>query len=339
MFFIGAVVMTAGLAFGECCIKNGDTLAFLGDSITQFGQNDQDGYVNLVIRGLEAEGIEVTPVKAGISGNKSNQMLERLDRDVLSKKPQWMTLSCGINDVWHQELPNHQGVLIEDYKKNITAILDKCAAAGCEVIVLTTTIYERDDPAGGKNAKVVEYNDFLRKIAAERKLRLVDLNAAFWNAKQADRRLRLTRDGVHMQSSGNHLMAKTILEGVGVPSGDFAKIEREAWAPVWVLCRFELKDAADRKAFVKATNEIIGAVRHEAGCLEYSLVGDAETDWERPERLGDKTLWMIERWASVTSLKRHLETPHMKKYGPKVAPFKASSTFNVLQPVTERQTK
>ena len=57
--------------------------------------------MKLVIAGLAANGVEVEAAPAGIGGHKSNDMLARLERDVLSKKPQWMTLSCGVNDVWH----------------------------------------------------------------------------------------------------------------------------------------------------------------------------------------------------------------------------------------------
>ena len=82
-------------------VKDGQTIAFLGDSITQFGAHSGCGYVRLVDYGLKANGIEIKRVNAGISGHKSNQMLERLEKDVLSKKPDWLTLSCGVNDVWH----------------------------------------------------------------------------------------------------------------------------------------------------------------------------------------------------------------------------------------------
>ena len=100
---IAAVMVAASTAFGELIVKDGDTLAFLGDSITQQGQEKTDGYVNLVLRSLAIEGVYVKPVKAGVSGNKSNDMLARLDSNVLSKKPNVMTLSCGVNDVWHQD--------------------------------------------------------------------------------------------------------------------------------------------------------------------------------------------------------------------------------------------
>src|SRR4051812_30466389 len=88
-------------AFAEIAVKSGEKIGFLGDSITAQGWSNPAGYVRLVMAGLAANGVNAEAVPAGISGHKSNQMLERLNRDVLSKQPQWMTLSCGVNDVWH----------------------------------------------------------------------------------------------------------------------------------------------------------------------------------------------------------------------------------------------
>src|SRR6185436_702383 len=97
-------------ASAEIAVKSGEKIGFLGDSITAGGWSNPAGYVRLVIAGLAANGVNAEPVPAGISGHKSNQMLERLERDVLSKKPQWMTLSCGVNDVWHGKF----GVPLDD---------------------------------------------------------------------------------------------------------------------------------------------------------------------------------------------------------------------------------
>ena len=319
-------------AFGEIMVKDGDTLAFLGDSITQFGQQNADGYVNLTIRALALEGVNVKPVKAGISGHKSDNMLARLNRDVLSKQPRWMTLSCGVNDVWHQD--HGRGVSLEDYQANITKILDTCAASNCTVIVLTATMFEGREPEKDKhNVKLAPYNEWLRAEAKKRGLPLADLNAAMWAAHAKDPKARLTRDGVHMAASGDRLMAHGVLTAMGVAEDRFATIEREAWKTVWVLCRFDLKPATDRADYIAQTKAILGAVRAEAGCLEYRLLGDCETDWDKPQRFGERTLWMLEKWASVSSLKAHLQTPHMKAFGPKVSGMKSGSTFHVLEDV------
>ena len=66
--------MLCATAHGEPIIKSGDKLAFLGDSITQFGNSKPVGYVNLVMKGLEVAGISAEKIPAGVSGHKSPQM-------------------------------------------------------------------------------------------------------------------------------------------------------------------------------------------------------------------------------------------------------------------------
>src|SRR5262245_24525471 len=85
-----ALLGLAGVAPGaraDIAVKDGEKIAFLGDSITAYGAATPAGYVRLVMAGLEANGVKATAIGAGVSGHKSNDMLARLDRDVLSKKP------------------------------------------------------------------------------------------------------------------------------------------------------------------------------------------------------------------------------------------------------------
>ena len=87
--------------------------------------------------------MKIQIIPAGVSGNTSKDMLARLDKDVLSKKPQWMTLSCGVNDVWH----GVNGVPLDQYKQNITSIVDQAQAAGIKVVILTATMIGEEDNA------------------------------------------------------------------------------------------------------------------------------------------------------------------------------------------------
>ena len=234
-------------ARADSAVKTGEKIAFLGDSITQAGWGDAQGYVKLVMAGLAANGVAAEPVPAGISGHKSNQMLARLEAGVLSKKVQWMTLSCGVNDVWH----GANGVRLDDadaaahpaepvkggepergtFKKNITAIVDKAAAAGVKVVLLTATVI-REKLDGEENARLAPYNDFLRALAAERKLPLADVNALFQErikaANQPNANL-LTIDGVHMNPEGNRVMATGVLQAFGFGEAELKKA-RDAWA-------------------------------------------------------------------------------------------------------------
>jgi lysophospholipase L1-like esterase len=222
------VCFTAGLR-AEVLVADKDKIAFMGDSITQQGAGSNSGYVRLVVSGLKANDINVVSIPAGISGHKSNQMLARLDKDVIEKKPQWMTLSCGVNDVWHGE----RGVPLDQYKTNITSIVDKCQAAGIKVVLLTSTpIMEVLD--NDLNKKLAPYNDFLRELAKQKNLPLADLDADF-RAALAEAKARphppghlLTGDGVHMNPLGNRVMAVGVLKALGLNDAQLQKA-KDAW--------------------------------------------------------------------------------------------------------------
>ncbi len=114
------------------------------------------------------------------------------------------------------------------------------------------------------------------------------------------------------------------------PKADCLKACPVAKDPIYVLCRFDVK-AGTADQYVKAVNTILDAVRAEKGCRFYALVGDAETDMKNQQKFGNDVLWMIECWDDVDALKAHLETPHMKAFGPKIKDIRTSGTFHVLK--------
>lgn len=258
---IAATLISPTFATAEIAVKSGEKIAFLGDSITQGGWSNPAGYVRLVIAGLEANGIKAEPVPAGISGHKSDQMLARLDKDVLSKKPQWMTLSCGVNDVWH----GPRGVPLDDaaaksgkyddkvatrgtYKKNITAIIDQATAAGVKPVMLTATVIH-ENLGSPENGLLAPYNDFLRQLAKEKKVPMADLYAMFEERIKAENKPNvkvLTSDGVHMNAEGNKLMAIGVLKALGLNEAELDKA-KASW-PVLEAAALEFakKQAEDR---------------------------------------------------------------------------------------------
>ena len=208
----------------QIAVAKGQEIAFLGDSITAAGAKPA-GYCRLVIDGLKKQGIETTGIFAGISGHKSNQMLGRLEKDVLSKKPDWMTLSCGVNDVWH----GARGVKLEDYKKNMTAIVDQAQAAGVKVMILTSTMI-KEDQKNDLNGKLLPYNTFLKELAKSKGCLFADLNTEMQDAlktfpKDAAKGNQLTRDGVHMNAYGNIMMANGVLKAFGLSAKALSALE------------------------------------------------------------------------------------------------------------------
>ena len=219
-------------------VKNGQKIVFLGDSITAMG-GAPAGYCQQVIRGLEANGIKATMICAGVGGNTSKQMLARMDSDVIANHPEWMTLSCGVNDVW-SDLP------LDEFKQSITNIVDKANAAKINVVILTATVIGEDQNAA-KNREMVAYNAFLRQLAREKKCPLADLNADLRIAvtiagggAQSKRGNVMTPEGIHPNALGQEVMALGVLKAMGLTSDQLQKA-RSSWMDIPHLCDVDLK--------------------------------------------------------------------------------------------------
>ena len=194
--------------------KDGDSIAFLGDSITQAGA-DANGYITLFEKVLTNLGIEhYSMYKKGRGGDTSKQMLERVDADVIAWKPTWTTFSCGVNDICYAA----RRQTLEQYQANVTAIFDKFDAIKTKVVVLTTTLlYETVE-----NATLESYVGWLRAEAKRRGYLIAEVNEAMKaeaKALGATGRApwKLTVDGTHMNDIGNRVMAWELLKTFGVP--------------------------------------------------------------------------------------------------------------------------
>ncbi len=187
------------------------------------------GYVWLVrhfLKDLYPE-LNIETLNAGISGHKSNDMMARYQRDVLDKKPDLVTISVGVNDVWHGFDEGHpngdgpRGIPIPDFVKNVDSMVTQAQSAGIKVVILSTTlIYENLDSL--ENAKATSYNAALRDIARRHNCTFVDYQKPFRNLVKTYRNTTggrdnfLTVDGVHMNAEGNKVMAHTLLTSLGV---------------------------------------------------------------------------------------------------------------------------
>nr|CAA9273290.1 hypothetical protein AVDCRST_MAG63-3118 [uncultured Armatimonadetes bacterium] len=209
-------------------LRNVRRIVCLGDSITEGGEAP-GGYVWLLRRYLAAlypaQGIEV--VNAGISGHKSTDMLARFQSDVLDRKPDLVTISVGVNDVWHGFYDNHplgdgpRGVPLGAYRRNVEEMVTRARAAGARVVILSTTVIH-EDLGNRENRKIDGYNRALRDIARRQRASFVDFQRPFREMIAAYRRTTgarddlLTTDGVHMNAAGNKVMAHALMAALGI---------------------------------------------------------------------------------------------------------------------------
>jgi len=211
----------------------------LGDSITQGGEGP-GGYVWLVRHYLKDlypdQNIET--INAGISGHKSTDMIARYQKDVLDRKPDLVTISVGVNDVWHGFYDNHpkgdgpRGVNIDDYKKNVESMVTQAQSLGIKVVILSTTvIYE--NLKSPENSKAAKYNAVLRDLANAHNCAFVDFQRPFralikeYQNSTGGRDNFLTVDGVHMNAEGNKVMAHSILSGMGISAKAQESVQKQ----------------------------------------------------------------------------------------------------------------
>ena len=116
--------------------SHGPRIVFLGDSITEAGAGPR-GYVTLARQALAAATPAAPPevIGAGISGTRVPDLLARLDRDVLARKPDVVVIYIGINDVWHSQ--NGRGTPTGEFEKGLRTLVDKIRAIGAKAVLCT----------------------------------------------------------------------------------------------------------------------------------------------------------------------------------------------------------
>jgi acyl-CoA thioesterase-1 len=196
-------------------LEDGQKIVFFGDSITAA----PDGYVKVTehMLGSLAPELNLTYVNAGVGGNKVTDVLERIC-GVIEHDPDWITLSIGINDVWH----GVNGTPIERFRDVYDEVVRRLQKQTVARVALLTTTVIGEDLKSEANRKLIPYNDFIRETARRRKALLVPMNEQFHRAiaiRQSATNsddLHFTTDGVHMRPVGDFLMAFTLLRAWGM---------------------------------------------------------------------------------------------------------------------------
>ncbi len=210
-------------------LKDGDTVVFYGDSIT-----DQRLYTTF------AETYAVTRfpkrtinfVHSGwggdrVTGGGGGPADVRLNRDVVAYKPTVMTVMLGMNDGRYRAFDQATFDTYADGMRHIVKAT-KSALPGIRITLIQPSPYDDVTRAGnfpgGYNAVLVKYGEFLKTLASEEKLSVADLNTpvveelAKANSTDAENAKKLLPDRVHPGPSGHLLMAKALLKAWGAPA-------------------------------------------------------------------------------------------------------------------------
>ncbi|MBQ5771923.1 MAG: SGNH/GDSL hydrolase family protein [Clostridia bacterium] len=108
-------------------------LLFQGDSVTDAGRDKRNfhdmgkGYPHFAARGIREAlpDAEIEMINLGISGNRTDQLFDRLYPDAIELAPDVISILIGINDVWHRFGASRIETTPEQTEANYRAILKR----------------------------------------------------------------------------------------------------------------------------------------------------------------------------------------------------------------------
>jgi lysophospholipase L1-like esterase len=205
-------------------LQAGETFLLIGDSITDAGRFEDPehlgfGYVRMFcdLCAVKRPDLRFRLVNHGVSGDTIRHLERRWPGDVLAVKPDVLSISIGVNDVWRQlqDPPNPEQVFPDEFEITYRRLLTRTREnVGCRLVLCEATIIGETHDAP-HNPVVDEYNHRIAGLAREFDALLAPMNQAFWRVIEADPSRPWTTDGVHPLSNGHMLMAATLFETLG----------------------------------------------------------------------------------------------------------------------------
>lgn len=165
-------------------------------------------------------------INAGIGGNTTIDLLQRIDNDVIKKHPDIVLIMVGTNDM----LNSKKMITYNDYKINLKKIVKKLKEEDINVILCSPPtvdsvyLFERHDRklfTETPNLKLDSITQIMSRISIEENLYYIDINSKFkyqnLPSHNLDNYIRNeknsnARDGVHPTSLGYALIAETIFD-------------------------------------------------------------------------------------------------------------------------------
>ncbi len=199
-------------------LKKADRIIFFGDSLTYLAGKEEPpkhvtkGYIRIVRETLndahKDKGIEVDWVATG--GHTVPDLLKRVDKDVIDKKPTIVVIQIGCNDA--------RRISKDLFKSSLEELIDKLQKANIQVIQCTlTSVGEKHDGTNADDPKLEEFAEIERQVAGAKNVPLNDLRKAFvgyWKKNNPDNKPDgiLTYDGNHFNDTGHKFVAEQMLK-------------------------------------------------------------------------------------------------------------------------------
>lgn len=224
LVWLAVAFLLPATVHADFALRDGDTVVFLGDSITAARRYDRVIENYTLLRFPERK---VHFINAGKGGDTMAGGLARLDRDVFDRGATVLFVAFGFNDIgWGMRADAEHK---QKYLDSIRGIVERCQERKVRVFICSAAITSGDPDKAEEGFFQKMCDDGLalaRSLGAntvdvQRGLRDIQRRIIAFNATLKDEKGKVTlhaADGVHLGDLGQLAMGFTILKGLGAPA-------------------------------------------------------------------------------------------------------------------------
>jgi lysophospholipase L1-like esterase len=230
------LLLAARAPAADFALRDGDTVVFLGDSITAartYGKIVEDYTL------LRFPGRSVRFVNAGHGGDTAAGGLARLEQDVFGRGATVLIVAYGVNDIgWGTKADDEHR---KKYLDAVRGIVEQCRRRKVRVFLCSAAVTAEDPDRGeaGFLQKMCDEGMALARdlgeqsIDVQRSMRATQWKVRAFNegVKEAKDKVSLhAADGIHLTDLGQLAMGFAILKGLGAPA-DVSSARLDASGP------------------------------------------------------------------------------------------------------------
>lgn len=147
----------------------------------------------------------------GISGNRSVDILARVKKDIINRKPDYLSILVGVNDVWH-EFGQQNGVSVERYQQYYDVMIEQIREAlpDSKIMIMepfTLKGIGNEEYYEAFRSEVEKRGAAAARVAKKYELPFIELQKEFDKAAKLAPNEFWLRDGVHPTYAGHKLIA------------------------------------------------------------------------------------------------------------------------------------
>ena len=198
-------------------------IVFQGDSITDAGRDKRNyhelgaGYPKFAAENIRADfpDTDFEFINFGISGNRTDQLFDRLYADGIAFEPDIISILIGINDVWHRHGAGRVETTDAQIETNYRAILERLKKqTNAKIVILCPFLLDSEDKEDWRG-EVDRVIAIVRKLADEFADVYIPLDLLFEEALKVQPEPKFySADGVHPNDNGRAFIGKHYAEAV-----------------------------------------------------------------------------------------------------------------------------